>query len=742
MVELVINKQRAVLPDTASIKLTRTNPMIGTSGDYTLDVTLDLAHCLENRAIFGLLHRPEADLRKLDGKRFPALLTAGHTQMAGAVRVTNTTNESVKVQFLAGKTMLGRGADLNETYINRLNLGNCWNTFPNFKDGDGDYTPGFNRQTMEYLFFHQVHVPAKYGFSVSDMMWGDLERTDTVLLPLYLEDDDVVVNPYDIVTTFEGTRIFVREKNKSYVEDETLIAPMPYLTDIIRRVVAAVGYTLTDLVGLDQPPYSRLIIISTQTADIARASVLPNWTVMEFFEQLENFLGLVFDVDENGGAVVVRKRADIFDPAKMEAQVLTDVLDEVSVDISEDEEPRGTYEGNVVYAAGEEIPAVLCPDPEIYDKAIVVKRDTFEKVFAFYLKLSDKEKKKSQYIFRVTSTGDEYAILRTVPRDLYLKVVNPSTIVPTKLKVFSQYAHLQKWFREEIPEELNDGVWLIKVQRTGTYYTIGNRQAESQLWDIRRIGQYGGLYRNEKDYGAVTELKIVPARLSFLDKRYLKNEAFGVEVTSYERLVPPENGVPVLSTTQNFRLQRSEFSVDRELNPSQYYYEDDDSENGADNAPDILQVAYYNPANTYEGIRPNNDGWTDGLPIALGMTYGENVRTGQWERLPLYDASKNKNVYITDLGTDGFFRLRPGTTPFDNEVTSAAAVTSVGTLLAASPVINPAAEHSIEYIDRNATDPRKLFLVRGKRYVASKIEMTMTPKGEDPLRRAYLFEVE
>ena len=120
MVELIINKQRAVLPDTASIKLTRTNPMLGTSGDYTLDVTLDLAHCTETRAIFGLLHRPDADLRKLDGKRFPALLTAGHTQMAGAVRVTNTTNESVKVQFLAGKTMLGRGADLNETYINRI----------------------------------------------------------------------------------------------------------------------------------------------------------------------------------------------------------------------------------------------------------------------------------------------------------------------------------------------------------------------------------------------------------------------------------------------------------------------------------------------------------------------------------------------------------------------------------------------------------------------------------------------
>ena len=742
MVELVINKQKAVIPDTASIKLTRTNPMLGTSGDYTLDVTLDLAHCPENRAIFGLLHRPETDLRKLDGNRFPALLTAGHTQMAGAVRVTNTTNESVKVQFLAGKTMLGRGADLNETYINRLDLGNCWNTFPSFSDGDGSYQPGFNRQQMEYIFFRQPTVPAEKGFHVTDMMWGDLGRTDTVLLPLYLEDDDVVVNPYDIVTVQGNTRVFVREKNMDYVDDCTLIAPMPYLTDIIRRVVAAVGYTLTDLAGLDQPPYSRLIIISTQTADIARASVLPNWTVMEFFEQLENFLGLVFDVDDNGGAVVVRKRADIFDPAKMEAQVLTDVLDEVSVDISEDEEPRGTYEGNVVYAAGEEIPAVLCPDPEIYDKAIVKEFKTYTAIVYFFGKMSDEEKRKSQYIFRDLNTGDEYAILRTVPRNLYLQVVNPSTIVPTKLKVFSQFAHLQKWFREEIPEELNEGVWLIKVQRTGTYYTIGNRQAESQLWKLCRIGQYGGLYRNTKNYGAVTELKIVPARLSFLDKRYMKNEAFGVEVTSYERLVTPENGVPVLSTTQNFRLQRSEFSVDRELNPSQYYYEDDDSENGADNAPDILQVAYYNPANTYEGIRPNNDGWTDGLPIALGMTYGENVRTGQWERLPLYVANEEKNVHITDLGTDGFFRLRPGNTPFDSEVTTAAAVTSVGTLLAATPVINPAAEHSIEYIDKNATDPRKLFLVRGKRYVASKIEMTMTPKGEDPLRRAYLFEVE
>ena len=162
MVELIINKQRAVLPDTPSIKLTRTNPMLRPTGDYTLEVALDLAHCLEDRAIFGLLHRPEADLRKLDGKRFPALLTAGHTQMAGAVRVTNTTNESVKVQFLAGKTMLGRGADLNDTYINRLGLGNCWNTFPTFKVGDDSYVPGTSGQEMENLFFNQVSVPAKY----------------------------------------------------------------------------------------------------------------------------------------------------------------------------------------------------------------------------------------------------------------------------------------------------------------------------------------------------------------------------------------------------------------------------------------------------------------------------------------------------------------------------------------------------------------------------------------------------
>lgn len=742
MVELIINKQKAVLPDTASIKLTRTNPMLGTSGDYTLDVTLDLSHCPENRAIFGLLHRPEADLRKLDGMRLPALLTAGHTQMAGAVRVTNTTNEAVKLQFLAGKSMLGRGADLNETYINRLDLGNCWDTFADFKVGDESYEPGFNRHQMENLFYNQVHVPEKYGFSVADMMWGDLERTDTVLLPLYLEDDDVVVNPYDIVTAYGKTRIFVREKNRDYVEGNTLIAPMPYLTDIIRRVVKAVGYTLTDIAGLDQPPYSRLIIISTQTADIARASVLPNWTVMEFFEELENFLGLVFDVDERAEAVVVRKRADLFDADKVEAQVLTEVMDEVSVDISEDEEPRGTYEGNVVYAAGDEIPSVLCPDPEIYEKAIVKKFPTYTAIYAFYRNLSDEEKRKSLYIFIDESKGEEYAILRTVPRNLYLKAVDPDSIVPTKRKGFIKFSELKKWFREEIPEELNDGVWLIYVFRTNTFYTIGNRQTEDQLWNLYRIAQYGGLYRNERDYGSVTELKIVPARLSFLDKGYLRNDVFIGGVTLYERLVLPEKGVPVLSTTQNLRLQRSEFSVDRELNPSQYYYEDDDSENGADNAPDILQIAYFNPSNTYQGIKPNNDGWTDGLPIALGMTYGENGITGQWERLPLYDADKKRNVYITDLGTDGFFRLRPGNTPFDSEVTAASAVTSVGTLLAASPVINPAAEHSIDYLDRGATDPRKIFIVRGKRYVASKIEMAMTPKGEGPLRRAFLFEVE
>ena len=70
MIELYIDNQPAIIKSGTSIKLTRENPYFTSSGDYTLDVVLPLAGCVENLKIFGALHRPEMVLNNLAGRHY------------------------------------------------------------------------------------------------------------------------------------------------------------------------------------------------------------------------------------------------------------------------------------------------------------------------------------------------------------------------------------------------------------------------------------------------------------------------------------------------------------------------------------------------------------------------------------------------------------------------------------------------------------------------------------------------
>ena len=126
MTELYLQKDgttawQQLWPDTAqSIKLTRENPYFTQSESYTLDVTLPM-DILQNRSFFQNLQRMERSKQPQHMKC--RLVVDNHPVLTGTARVTQVTQESVKVQLVGGRSEVNFLSDDNGDYIDELPLG-------------------------------------------------------------------------------------------------------------------------------------------------------------------------------------------------------------------------------------------------------------------------------------------------------------------------------------------------------------------------------------------------------------------------------------------------------------------------------------------------------------------------------------------------------------------------------------------------------------------------------------------
>ena len=104
--QLLIDNNPVIVKKGTSIRLTRENPAISQNGDYTLDVTLPLAGCLENINVFGIPHYRHQPLVGLADKTFQFALEASLLRLTGTAVVTQVSEEEIKLQLLAGNTEL------------------------------------------------------------------------------------------------------------------------------------------------------------------------------------------------------------------------------------------------------------------------------------------------------------------------------------------------------------------------------------------------------------------------------------------------------------------------------------------------------------------------------------------------------------------------------------------------------------------------------------------------------------
>lgn len=256
--QILIDGRPAVLKSDTSFDYVAENRLFGGADDYSLAITLPLADCPQNLAIFGHINRKDVKAQKL---RYDCEIRCADFLKFGTVTITEISEKDIKVQFLAGRSEQNFDKKFDEIYINELTLGS-----PQYKNSS-------SIQPMDAV------DPYKRNFESVALPW--VNNDSGILHNCYkMSDDGVLLNAWD--------------------KDSKTISWQPYLLFIIKKICEAIEYSC-DISELEADnTYKYLIICNCLPSswginDYARA--LPHWSVAEFFEKLELFLEGEFDID-------------------------------------------------------------------------------------------------------------------------------------------------------------------------------------------------------------------------------------------------------------------------------------------------------------------------------------------------------------------------------------------------------------------------------------------------------------
>lgn len=282
MTELLIDKQRVVLPSSLSMQVIEENPFFTKNGTYTLDITLSLEED-ENAKVYHHIDRINViDNIGVDietGKpqnRSALLIVDNEVVLNGTEIITNISNNSVTIQLVSGNSELNFliGGDRK---LRDLDLGKADINPDSIID---DLTHPYPERNWLLIPFYAEN------FSNEDSTPGSYVIGNSIALRMSQRDPI----EYWLEYQFNGQYDFFGQANfKNY-------RPQPYLCFIIRRIIEELGYEL-EYNALAEHEVLRYIYIVHGVDTLWFAKMLPEWTVNEFLTKIETQFDCVFIVD-------------------------------------------------------------------------------------------------------------------------------------------------------------------------------------------------------------------------------------------------------------------------------------------------------------------------------------------------------------------------------------------------------------------------------------------------------------
>ncbi len=306
--QIRINNKLAALKKGTSFEFVSENRLFTGSDGYTLTITFPLKDCPQNIAIFGNVNRADVVARKLI---FDCEIRDKGFYKFGSITITEINESEVKTQFLEGRSEQNFDQTFDKVFINELDLGSPKTT------------------SASSILPWQAWDPITQGYESVALPWVNNNSESGIL-------HNCAEFANDAYTWSEGT---------------TYLSWQPYLLYITKKICEAVGYTPNFDKWEESEQYKYLLICNCLTPawDVdGYARALPHWSVDEYFEKLELFLGGEFNIDHRAKTISFDFSNDII--ATTSPEQIERIIDEHSIEVKvEDEQCEYIEAKNLVY---------------------------------------------------------------------------------------------------------------------------------------------------------------------------------------------------------------------------------------------------------------------------------------------------------------------------------------------------------------------------------------------------------
>ena len=285
MTELLINNQAVVLPDDFTFQITEENPRFTKNGAYSLDLSIPLDNPV-NAKIYSNINRFHSTTNIAN--RTAVLLVGNRIEFRGKEIIISVDNEWAKIQLVAGNSDLN--FNMRDDKLRDLNLGSVvwvpWLDYDGNPDNDYEFYSG--SRGIGYL---NSPYPVK----------------NFVYAPFYAADSELFYNKWTYT-------------NEGAPGDPTLgimggnTTPQPYLCAIIRKIIEYYGYSMSESDN-DLESNAAISQFYLVHGNVTRhyAKMLPDWTVKEFFDNIEEFFDCRVLVQDNDNSVKIMLNKYFFD---------------------------------------------------------------------------------------------------------------------------------------------------------------------------------------------------------------------------------------------------------------------------------------------------------------------------------------------------------------------------------------------------------------------------------------------
>ena len=682
MFQLYIDDKPAVIKNGTTVKLTRENPFFTSSGDYTFDVVLPLTGCLKNLKIFGPVNFNAVSLKFLARKKYTFRLVTELLTLEGTAIVTNVTQDEVKVQLLAGNSALNfdtLGED-GEKYIDDFDLGRAYGDLWDRYHPDEEQTDvGTVRMLMSAPFTIE---------QTDKLLHGSVAETDCVCFPIFSDTDGMWANEHQYA--FWGTTNGEKWTDQLRTYRFKLLANQPYPTPrMFEYYPNTEPYDVQPpLMNLDQnfilSPQPYLCIIVERVLGALGYSLAPADNALH-----QGWMGQVFIANARGtlhfaGCV----------PHWTVKELFTELRNLFGVIVLVEGKRARVVSRTTLYTSGSTVEIHSATDERSTDI------DT------------DGEQKET------TSGNVGYAFTDIVDRQLAIGEEAYEKMDVRRVADADLVAAFQSVSEEERAKSNILFYATTSGDRFGIFYN-----ADAGNFSFPEVDHLGPLFRDE-DFKVDTQLRIVPASMAedkaVLKTKYMEYIVQGVPgYYTYDKLANVDDRpyddfhVPYLITADT--LQASSKTL---FNLQTYIESEEDTTQDEAEKQEVMEVAGNCGSVFTQSFQPNKVNepdlfYTVNLPYPVGVPYYRS-------------RADDSIVHVPDCMQ--FLLHYPGS-PVNLCLTA-------GNLNIDTRVVR-----QISFTDR-ATDPNRVYLINGRKYLCQKIEITLDDQGVQPLKKGYFFEVE